>query len=65
MFLTDGMTERDDVDFEALLEAGAEMHPREAVQHLVHAVLEATGGTLKTTPRSCASTGMAARRAID
>ena len=45
MFLTDGMTERNAVDFEALIEAGAEMHPREAVQHLVHAVLEATGGT--------------------
>jgi serine phosphatase RsbU (regulator of sigma subunit) len=45
MFLTDGMTERNAVDVEALIEAGAEMHPREAVQHLVHAVLEATGGT--------------------
>jgi serine phosphatase RsbU (regulator of sigma subunit) len=45
MFLTDGMTERNVVDIEALMEAGAEMHPREAVQHLVHAVLEATGGT--------------------
>ena len=44
MFLTDGMTERNVVDIEALIEAGAEMHPREAVQHLVHAVLEATGG---------------------
>ena len=45
MFLTDGMTERNAVDIEALIEAGAEMHPREAVQHLVHAVLAATGGT--------------------
>jgi serine phosphatase RsbU (regulator of sigma subunit) len=45
MFLTDGMTERNLVDIEALIEAGAQMHPREAVQHLVHAVLEATGGT--------------------
>jgi serine phosphatase RsbU (regulator of sigma subunit) len=45
MFLTDGMTERNVVDIEALIEAGAEMHPREAVQHLVHAVLEATDGT--------------------
>ena len=45
MFLTDGMTERNAVNIEALIEAGAEMHPREAVQHLVHAVLEATGGT--------------------
>jgi serine phosphatase RsbU (regulator of sigma subunit) len=45
MFLTDGMTERNAVNIEALIEAGAEMHPREAVQYLVHAVLEATGGT--------------------
>jgi serine phosphatase RsbU (regulator of sigma subunit) len=45
MFLTDGMTERNAVNIEALIEAGAEMHPREAVQRLVHAVLEATGGT--------------------
>jgi serine phosphatase RsbU (regulator of sigma subunit) len=47
MFLTDGMTERSAaaVDLEALVAAGAEMHPREAVQHLVHALLEATGGT--------------------
>ena len=27
--------------------AGAEMHPREAVQHLIQAILEATGGALK------------------
>ena len=47
MFLTDGMTERSAAaaDLEALIAAGAEMHPREAVQHLVHAILEATGGT--------------------
>src|SRR4051794_15716628 len=45
MFLTDGMTERNAVNIEALIEAGAKMHPREAVQHLVHAVLAATGGT--------------------
>jgi serine phosphatase RsbU (regulator of sigma subunit) len=47
MFLTDGMTERNAaaVNLEALIAAGAEMHPREAVQHLVHALLEATGGT--------------------
>ena len=35
IFLTDGMTERNAVDIEALIEDGAEMHPREAVQHLV------------------------------
>ena len=47
MFLTDGMTERNAaaMDLEALMAADAEMHPREAVQHLVHALLEATGGT--------------------
>ena len=46
MFLTDGMTERNaaTVDVEALIAAGEEMHPREAVQHLVHALLEATAG---------------------
>ena len=45
VFLTDGMTERNSVDIEALIMAGAGMHPREAVQQLVHAVLEATDGT--------------------
>jgi serine phosphatase RsbU (regulator of sigma subunit) len=49
MFLTDGMLERNvaDVDLDALLVAGAEMHPREAVQHVVQAILEAAGGELK------------------
>jgi len=49
MFLTDGMTERNAaaVDIEAILTAGAELHPREAVQHLVHALLEATEGALE------------------
>jgi serine phosphatase RsbU (regulator of sigma subunit) len=47
LFLTDGMTERNaaTVEMEALMVASAEMHPREAVQHLVHALLEATDGT--------------------
>jgi serine phosphatase RsbU (regulator of sigma subunit) len=47
MFLTDGMTERRAaaVDMEALIASGADLHPREAVQHLVHALLEASGGT--------------------
>jgi serine phosphatase RsbU (regulator of sigma subunit) len=46
MFLTDGMTERGAaaLDIEALIAAGGELHPREAVQHLVHALLEATDG---------------------
>jgi hypothetical protein len=49
MFLTDGMLERNvaTVDLGALLVAAADMHPREAVQHLVHAILEAAGGELK------------------
>ena len=49
MFLTDGMLERNaaSVDLGALLAAGAEMHPREAVQHLVQTILEAAGGELK------------------
>ena len=49
MFLTDGMLERNaaSVDLGALMVAGAEMHPREAVQHLVQMILEAAGGKLK------------------
>ncbi len=49
VFLTDGMVERNgpDIDIEALVAQGAEMHPREAVQHLIRAVLKTTGGQLK------------------
>jgi serine phosphatase RsbU (regulator of sigma subunit) len=49
MFLTDGMLERGaaEVDVETLLLEGADKHPREAVQHLTHAVLAATGGNLE------------------
>ena len=49
MFLTDGMLERNvaSVDLAALLTAGAEMHPREAVQHVVQTILEAASGELK------------------
>ena len=48
MFFTDGMLERNtaSVDIDAMVAGGAEMHPREAVQHLTHAILEATGGAL-------------------
>jgi serine phosphatase RsbU (regulator of sigma subunit) len=48
IFLTDGMLERNaaDADMAGLIAAGGAMHPREAVQHLVQAVLEATDGTL-------------------
>ena len=34
-------------DIRTLVAEGADMHPREAVQHLVQAVLRETGGTLK------------------
>ena len=49
MFLTDGMLERNvaGVDLEALLVAGADLHPREAVQHVVQTILEAAGGELR------------------
>ena len=49
MFLTDGLLERNvaDVDLGALMVAAAEMHPREAVQHVVRTILEAAGGELK------------------
>lgn len=49
VFVTDGMLERNasSVNIEALVAQDAERHPREAVQHLIHAVLKATGGQLK------------------
>lgn len=49
MFLTDGMVERNpaDVDIRTLMIEGAQMHPREAVQHVVLALLEAADGDLK------------------
>ena len=49
MFVTDGMLERDaaGIDIAAILTEGADMHPREAVQHLTHAVLQASGGQLQ------------------
>jgi serine phosphatase RsbU (regulator of sigma subunit) len=48
VFFTDGILERNTtgVDLEALVAAGSEMHPREAVQHLIQAILQATGGAL-------------------
>lgn len=48
IFLTDGMLERNaaSVDIVSLIESGAGMHPREAVQHLSRAVLHETGGRL-------------------
>jgi serine phosphatase RsbU (regulator of sigma subunit) len=49
LFVTDGMLERDAaaIDIRTLLADGANLHPREAVQHLIRAVLQAAGGALK------------------
>ena len=49
VFVSDGMLERSsaDVDLPAMLEAGADLHPREAVQEIMHAVVEAAGGVLE------------------
>jgi len=49
MFLTDGMVERNasNVDIRTLMSEGAQMHPREAVQHVVLALLKAAEGELK------------------
>jgi serine phosphatase RsbU (regulator of sigma subunit) len=48
MFFTDGILERNtaDVDIAAMLAASADMHPREAVQHLIQAILRVTNGAL-------------------
>jgi len=49
LFLTDGMLERnaDDLDIPELLLASAHLHPREAIQFLTHAVLDAVDGDLR------------------
>src|SRR6188472_4511718 len=49
IFVTDGMLERDaaGMDIAAILTEGTDMHPREAVQHLTHAVLQSSGGQLR------------------
>jgi serine phosphatase RsbU (regulator of sigma subunit) len=49
MFLTDGMLERNaaSIDIRTLMVEGAQMHPREAVQHVVLALLKAADGELK------------------
>jgi serine phosphatase RsbU (regulator of sigma subunit) len=48
LFLTDGMLERnaESLDIPALMLASAHLHPREAIQHLTRAVLDASGGEL-------------------
>ena len=49
MFLTDGMLERNaaSIDIRRLMLEGALMHPREAVQHVVLALLRAADGRLR------------------
>ena len=49
IFLTDGMLERNaaDIDLPAILLQSADLHPREAIQYLTRAVLDASGGNLK------------------
>jgi serine phosphatase RsbU (regulator of sigma subunit) len=49
MFFTDGVLEHNTAtgEIEALVAAAVKMHPREAVQHLLKAVLEAADGALK------------------
>jgi serine phosphatase RsbU (regulator of sigma subunit) len=49
VFVTDGMLERDAarMNIAAILTASTSMHPREAVQHLTQAVLQASGGQLR------------------
>lgn len=49
VFLTDGMLERNatDVDVLSVLAASRHLHPREAVQELTRAVVEACGGELR------------------
>jgi serine phosphatase RsbU (regulator of sigma subunit) len=48
MLFTDGIIERntDEVDLAAMLAASAGMHAREAVQHVIQAILQATNGAL-------------------
>jgi serine phosphatase RsbU (regulator of sigma subunit) len=49
VFVTDGVLDRNVsiLDIEGLIARGAELHPREAVQHLIRAVLDASGGELR------------------
>ena len=49
MLITDGVLERNAsiLNLEALMIEGAAMHPREAVQHVVLALLHPTDGRLK------------------
>jgi serine phosphatase RsbU (regulator of sigma subunit) len=49
LFLTDGLLERgaNSIDLAALITQGADLHPREAVQHLIRALREAMGSKLE------------------
>lgn len=49
VFLTDGILERNakGIDLHSVIARSADMHPREAVQHLTHTVLKAAGGQLQ------------------
>jgi serine phosphatase RsbU (regulator of sigma subunit) len=49
VFLTDGVIERRaaEVDVRAVLAAGRDQHPREAVQHLIQGAVRASGGHLE------------------
>jgi serine phosphatase RsbU (regulator of sigma subunit) len=49
LFVTDGVLDRNasSANIEALIVEGAEMHPREAVQHVVLGLLQTTAGDLK------------------
>jgi len=49
MFFTDGILERNaaNLDIDALVAAAAEEHPREAVQHLIQAIVKAADGPLE------------------
>lgn len=48
LFVTDGMLERQaaNVDLRKALQTTADLHPRQAVQNLIQAVVECSGGTL-------------------
>jgi serine phosphatase RsbU (regulator of sigma subunit) len=48
MFFTDGILERNAANhIDALVAAAADEHPREAVQHLIQAIVKATDGPLE------------------